>query len=105
MSGPKRMRASQPGRGGGVLATAWRLLASVGRRHPLRLIAVFVSQVVVGIFENIGLLVLLPLLQILLSRDAAATTGLSRWLADALTWLGVPMTLAGVLRGERPMGA
>ncbi len=80
-----------------ILRRATRILRSLGKRNPLRLPLVFVGQFVVGLFENISLVALLPLLHVLLESNAADHSGLSRFISNALSQIGVPITLGGML--------
>ena len=80
-----------------ILRPAWRILASLAGRKPYRLVLIFAGQFVVGIFENITLIALLPLLQLLLDNETGQTSAISRAMSDVLDKLGVPITLGGML--------
>jgi len=80
-----------------ILRATWRILRALGRRRPYRLAQIFAGQLVVGIFENISLIALLPLLQLLLESDATKYSGVSRVVREALEGIGVPITLGGML--------
>ena len=80
-----------------ILRRARRILLSLAKPNPLRLVLVFVGQVIVGLFENISLVALLPLLHVLLDKDAPEQSELSRFMSDALSQIGVPITLGGML--------
>jgi ATP-binding cassette subfamily C protein len=80
-----------------IFRTAWRILRSLAAGEPHRLALIFAGQFTVGLFENISLIALLPLLQLLLEADAAQHSELSRLTRDLLERIGVPITLSGML--------
>ncbi len=75
------------------LYIAGRLLRQFYKRHPLRMVLVFVGNLVVGLLENIGVVVMLPLLHILLSEGAEKQSVLARYAADGFALLGIPPTI------------
>ena len=80
-----------------ILRPAWRILVSLARQKPSRFTLIFVGQFIVGIFENITLIALLPLLQLLLESETGQTSELSRIVSYVLEEIGVPITLSGLL--------
>jgi len=80
-----------------IFRAAWRILRSLAAGKPYRLALIFAGQFAVGIFENISLIALLPLLQLLLEADATQHSELSRLTSDILERIGISITLGGML--------
>ncbi|MBM3560176.1 MAG: ABC transporter ATP-binding protein, partial [Alphaproteobacteria bacterium] len=75
----------------------WPLLAYVGRRHGAALAGVTVALVVTGFAESVGLLALLPLLDIVMSGDVAGESRIGAAAAWLFGLVGLPVTLSTLL--------
>jgi len=76
------------------------LLRVFWRRYPLRSLLVLASLVMAGLAEGLGIVTLLPLLQLALEPGAADTGGmgpLPQWFEVAFSALGVPFEIGGLL--------
>ncbi|MGE0254634.1 MAG: ABC transporter ATP-binding protein [Alphaproteobacteria bacterium] len=96
------MNALQDGRTAGPLAPPpelgrWPLLAFMVGRHGRALAGVTAALVITGIAESVGLLALLPLLDVVTGNGAAGASGVGAIVGVAFAAVGLPMTLATLL--------
>lgn len=79
------------------VAVAGRLLRRFYKEHPLRMVIVLFGYLVVGLLENVGVVIMLPMLHILLSDGAEKQSELARFVAGMFSDFGVPMALLPVI--------
>ncbi len=77
---------------------ALALLQVFWQRYPLRSLLVLLSLLVAGLAEGLGIVTLLPLLQLTLEPETAGTAGsMARWFHAAFAALGLPLGIGSLL--------
>ncbi|RME32378.1 MAG: hypothetical protein D6786_10735, partial [Gammaproteobacteria bacterium] len=76
---------------------ALALLRVFWHRYPLRSLLVLASLLVAGLAEGLGIVTLLPLLQLTLEPEAMAGGGMAGWFRDVFDAFGLPLGIGSLL--------